>query len=320
MNTSNDLGIDPFNTTQTNELLNVRHRRFDQVLHHVYFSKQCQYFYIGLLCIGVGLIVITIVDGFKIAQSPVFVAVELILNITISIDLLFRVRMQGCKKYFQKSGWNKLDLFIVLGCNILFIISLLSHITAEEISEELLLVAWSIAQSLRMIVIARKQRAAIRSAKTLIDFTNIGIETEVLDGQGRPVGEPDVEVELEDVIAFDDQTSRRESKFVANNFRRSSGSNVQLNKGVPNSSESATPPSPGPAGIQSSSKLMNMMERQKALKKQRNKFRTSNDEIEMEAQGNTGSVPYDQVDDEESARNPEDPVIVDGEGASSLVR
>ena len=92
------MGVDPFNTTQTNELLNVRHRRFDQVLHHVYFSKQCQYFYIGLLCIGVGLIVITIVDGFKIAQSPVFVAVELILNITISIDLLFRVRMQGCKK------------------------------------------------------------------------------------------------------------------------------------------------------------------------------------------------------------------------------
>ena len=214
-----------------------------------------------------GLIVITIVDGFKIAQSPVFIAVELILNITISIDLLFRVRMQGCKKYFQKSGWNKLDLFIVLGCNILFIISLLSHITAEEISEELLLVAWSVAQSLRMIVIARKQRMAIRSAKTLIDFTNIGLETEVLDGQGRPVGEPEVEVELEDVVAFDNQSSRRESNSLSKNFRRSSGSNVHLNKGMPNSSESSIPASPGLAGIQSSSKLMNMKERQKALRK-----------------------------------------------------
>ena len=114
---------DPFNTTQTNELLNVKHSRFDQLLHHVYYSPQCQYFYIGLLVIGVSLIIITVVDGFKVAKSPVFVAVELVLNITISIDLLFRMRLQGCKKYVMKSGWNKLDVFIVLGCNALFIIS-----------------------------------------------------------------------------------------------------------------------------------------------------------------------------------------------------
>ena len=183
-----DRGGDPFNTTQTNELLNVSHSKFDQLLHHVYYSPQCQYFYIGLLVIGVSLIIITVVDGFKIAESPAFVAVELILNVTISMDLLCRVRLQGCKKYFKRSGWNKLDLFIVLGCNALFIISLLQHISAEEISEELLLVAWSIAQSLRMIVIARKQQMAIRSAKTLIDFTNIGIETEVLE-HGRAAGE-----------------------------------------------------------------------------------------------------------------------------------
>lgn len=66
---------------------------------------------------------------------------------------------------------------------------------------------------------------------------------------------------------------------------------------------------------------MNMMERQKALKKQRNKFRYSNDEIEMEDQGTTGSVPYNQVNDEESGRKMDNPVIVDGEAASSsLVR
>lgn len=126
-------------------MLNVKHSKFDQVLHHVYYSPQCQYFYIGLLVIGVSLFVITIVDGFKIAESPAFIAVELVLNVTISIDLFCRVRLQGCKKYFKKSGWNKLDVFIVLGCNVLFIISLTQHISAEEISEELLLVAWSIA-------------------------------------------------------------------------------------------------------------------------------------------------------------------------------
>ena len=61
-----------------------------------------------------------------------------------------------------------------------------------------------------MIVIARKQQMAIRSAKTLIDFTNIGIETEVLDMQGRPVGSGEnVEIELEEVIVFDEEARDR---------------------------------------------------------------------------------------------------------------
>jgi hypothetical protein len=259
LGSSREVG-DPFNTTQTNELLNVSHNKFDQVLHHVYYSPQCQYFYIGLLVIGVSLIVITIVDGFKIAESPAFIAVELILNITISFDLLCRVRLQGCKKYFKKSGWNKLDFFIVLGCNALFIVSLLQHISAEEISEELLLVAWSIAQSLRMIVIARKQQMAIRSAKTLIDFTNIGIETEVLDMQGRPAGD-NVEIELEEVIVFDEPSSRSTMPNKKSS-RRQLGSSTHLNMGAGSSgSDPSTLASPGAGSIQSSSKLKSMMER-----------------------------------------------------------
>jgi len=172
--------------------------------------------------IGVSLIVITIVDGFKVAKSPVFISIELALNITISIDLLFRLRLQGCRKYIKKSGWNKLDVFIVLGCNALFIVSLMQHISAEEISEELLLVAWSVAQSLRMIVIARKQQMAIRSAKTLIDFTNIGLETEVLDMQGRSVvaGEQ-VEIELEEVIVFEDEGRERAGSITGSSKRES---------------------------------------------------------------------------------------------------
>ena len=51
---------------------------------------------------------------------------------------------------------------------------------------------------------------AIRSAKTLIDFTNIGLETEVLDVQGRPASD-NVEIELEEVIVFDEDSSNRES-------------------------------------------------------------------------------------------------------------
>ena len=76
--------------------------------------------------IGCLLILTTIIDGFKVAESPTFITVELCLNILISLDLLLRVRLVGFNKYLGKSCWNKLDLAIVIGCNLLFVISILS--------------------------------------------------------------------------------------------------------------------------------------------------------------------------------------------------
>lgn len=106
---------------------------------------------------GCLLILATIIDGFKIAESPLFICVELLLNITISVDFGCRIRMVGFKKYMgQNKCWNKLDCFIVVMCNLLFIISLMFHSGTGEISEEILLVGWSIAQSCRMLIIARK--------------------------------------------------------------------------------------------------------------------------------------------------------------------
>jgi hypothetical protein len=46
-----------------------------------------------------------------------------------------------------------------------------------------------------MMVIARKQKKAIDAAKILIDFTNVGIETERNDLGGRTL-EPDLEEEI----------------------------------------------------------------------------------------------------------------------------
>jgi hypothetical protein len=59
-----------------------------------------------------------------------------------------------------------------------------------------------------------------------------------------------------------------------------------------------------------------MMERQKALKKQRNKYRLSN-EYDDDMGNNGGQGPYNQVQDMESTRKLEDPVIVDEESPSS---
>ena len=113
--------------------------------------------YLILLFFGCILILITIVDGFKIASSPMFIIFEFILNLTVTLDLTLRVYMAGCKVYANKNKcWNKLDFVIVFGCNMLFFVSILDDMTVGEISDEVLLVMWSVIQSFRMLMIARR--------------------------------------------------------------------------------------------------------------------------------------------------------------------
>ena len=113
----------------------------------MYYSPHCQYFYIGVFFACLLLIIITIVDGFKIAQSTTFICMELLINIVVTTDFSFRVRMFGFFKFLnQNIIWNKLDMFIVTVCNFLFIISIMSNVNVVgEISDEFLLISWSIA-------------------------------------------------------------------------------------------------------------------------------------------------------------------------------
>lgn len=120
------------------------HDRVDRVLQSIYYSRKCQFFYIGLLLACTVLIILTIVDGFKIAGSPAFICVELLLNLVITIDFVARIKLQGFKTYLNQSVWNKLDLIIVAGCNTLFLVSVIDDVTFGEISDELLLVFWSV--------------------------------------------------------------------------------------------------------------------------------------------------------------------------------
>ena len=52
------------NSTQTNALLNIRDNRFNLFLQQVYYSEKCSWFYIALLVLSFGLILVTIFDGF----------------------------------------------------------------------------------------------------------------------------------------------------------------------------------------------------------------------------------------------------------------
>jgi hypothetical protein len=72
--------------------------------------------------------------------------------------------LMGLKRFINGGLWNIFDAFVVLGCILLFIAMLLSRsgtvLVLEEISEEILLITWSLFQTFRMIFIAKKQKLA----------------------------------------------------------------------------------------------------------------------------------------------------------------
>lgn len=67
----------------------------------------------------------------------------------------------------------------------------------EEGTEEAILVIWAIWQTMRVILIAKKQRLARQNAQTLINFENIVVDTEF----GAP-SQRSIRVEDNDDIIF----------------------------------------------------------------------------------------------------------------------
>ena len=159
-------GFDP-NTTQTNALLSIQDDQFNVVLQQLYYSPKCSYFYISLLVMSFLLILITIIDGFKVTKSGLFIAIEALLNILITVDFSLRLRLVGSRAFFTnpQTGhyrwWNIFDAAVVFICSIAFVSTLIcrsSFKTIGEASEEVLLVAWAFWQTLRMILIVKKQK------------------------------------------------------------------------------------------------------------------------------------------------------------------
>ena len=128
------------------------------------------------------LVIFTLWKGFTIDENPLFIVAEILLNTMILVDFIFRVRVVGLRRYFKTSGhklnwWNIFDALVVSSCIILFVVILISKtsriVLIEELSEEVLLIVWSVFQIFRMIFIAKKQNLAQQNARTLIDFSNV---------------------------------------------------------------------------------------------------------------------------------------------------
>jgi hypothetical protein len=102
----------------------------------------------GLVVVSLLLVLSTLIYGFKVGQTPFFIFIESLLNVIVLLDFLCRVRLLGLKRFFEGGLWNIFDAIVVLGCLILFALMLVSRslslIIYEEVSEEILLVAWSV--------------------------------------------------------------------------------------------------------------------------------------------------------------------------------
>lgn len=164
-----------------------------------------------MLVVSFILILVTIIDGFQVAESALFIALELLLNLLITGDFLCRIKLTGAKKYFRSNSgkyrwWNFFDVFVVFTCNTLFIISVAMKkspgFNVEEGTEEAILVIWAIWQTMRVILIAKKQRLARQNAQTLINFENIVVDTEF----GAP-SQRSIRVEDNDDIIFGSSSS-----------------------------------------------------------------------------------------------------------------
>jgi len=85
-----------------------------------------------LLIFAFILILVTIFDGFKVADSPLFIFLELVLNLLIGVDFACRVKLVGCERYFKdpQTGsmrwWNIFDALVVSICNIVFFVTLIT--------------------------------------------------------------------------------------------------------------------------------------------------------------------------------------------------
>ena len=186
------------------------------------------------------IVVITLFKGFKVDENPLFILFESVLNFLILVDFLFRVKLVGIRKYFSGAGnstsrvWNWLDAFVVVTSVLMFIVILFSHSIKErgtgdnylrQASEITLLVVWALFQTIRVIFIAKRQRLAQQSAKTLIDFTHniINVETEVPHNESRQTGRPSLAKASDEVIVFD-------LKSMEQNLRGPSGNSKIVGK------------------------------------------------------------------------------------------
>lgn len=140
-------------TTQMNALLNIRDNQLSIFLQGCYYSKYCSIFYVCLLVLALLLILVTIIEGIQVTRTVLFLVCEFVVNSMITIDFAFRLKLAGVRKFFlnnvgRPKWWSFFDVFVVVTCNIMFVVSVSLRSSAEEdwfeAFEETFFVLWAI--------------------------------------------------------------------------------------------------------------------------------------------------------------------------------
>lgn len=80
-------------TSQISALMSIRENQFDDQLRQLYYNSKCSLFYYAMLGVSLMLIVVTILDGYVIAESFLFIALECVVNFMITCDFLARLKL-----------------------------------------------------------------------------------------------------------------------------------------------------------------------------------------------------------------------------------
>ena len=133
------------------------------------------------------LVLATLIGGPGIEKNGWFIFAETCVNLLVTVDFFFRLKMAGTRKFFfnnvgKPRSLNWFDTFVVCTCNSMNFCAL---VVKQEAIDELFdgiqfffFLIWCVWQLMRMALIAKKQRVARQNAKTLINFENIVVDTE----------------------------------------------------------------------------------------------------------------------------------------------
>jgi hypothetical protein len=106
--------IDFSNDPVLRSLLEAKQDQCALHLQRLYLSKKCKFLYIALAFICSGLVLWTLLDRQAWKENVWFIIIELTINIIIAIDIVFKIKLTGCKKYFKTCS-NLFDFGVASG-------------------------------------------------------------------------------------------------------------------------------------------------------------------------------------------------------------
>jgi len=116
-----------------------------------------------MMAITLSLVVLFICFGSDASSHPVFLMSELLINLIIVTDLLFRIKLAGSRRFFN-SWVNVLDFLVICGCIFFFLLLLIPSSLEvklfEELTEEILYIVWAVWQNFRLVMFFKRQRQA----------------------------------------------------------------------------------------------------------------------------------------------------------------